>query len=100
MDIMDIMDIMEIMDIMDLIDIMDIMTNMDIMEIMDIIEYIDIMNIMNITAWMAIAGAAMALVYHFLVTISIILVKITHVVLCIRTNVMRKSSFDTDNAKY
>ena len=32
------------------------------MDIMDIMEIIDIINIMNITAWMAIAGAASALV--------------------------------------
>ena len=47
---MDIMDIMEIRDIMEIMDIMDIM---DIMGMMDI---------MIITAWMAMAGAVLALV--------------------------------------
>ena len=35
---------------------------MYIMDIMDIMEIIDIMNIMNTTAWMAMAGAVLALV--------------------------------------
>ena len=47
------MDIMYIMDIRDIMDITDIM---EIMDIMDIIE------IMIITAWMAMAGAVLALV--------------------------------------
>ena len=49
------------MDIMDIMDIREIMDNMDMMDIMDFIEIIDLM---IITAWMAMAGAVLALVYY------------------------------------
>ena len=42
--------------------LMDIMDIMDIMDSMDIMDVTDIMNFMKITAWMAMAGAVLALV--------------------------------------
>ena len=41
---------------------MDIMDSMDIMDIMDSMDIMDIMDIMIITAWLAMAGAVLALV--------------------------------------
>ena len=41
---------------------MDIMDIMDIIDIMDIMDFMDMMNIMIITAWIAMAGAVLALV--------------------------------------
>ena len=58
-------------------DSMDIMDNRDIMEVMDIMDIIDIMNIMDImdimikTAWLAMAGAFLALVLNGLVELHI-----------------------------
>ena len=54
---------MDIMDSMDIIEIMDIFDIMDIMDGMDIMDTMYNMDIMNITAWMALAGAVLALVF-------------------------------------